>query len=236
MRREWDQLLSLKVLNFLFGGTMVLIGPFLPLYLVHQGFSPLQVGLILGVATFFGVLGQPYWAYMSDRYQTVKKILLFVYFFSFLLSVGLFYSHLFYVVMIFSILFYLVWTPAQALIDSLVIKTVRKGKGSYGKIRLWSSFGFAAIALIAGPLLESIGIKMLSIFFWIMLFTMIISLKPVSDHNESSRSAEANDVKVLLQNREFLWLLILLFILCIPNGFNSMFSLHMKELGAGEKL
>src|SRR3954451_24970588 len=97
MRRERDQIVSLKVLFFLYGGTIVLIGPFLPLYLVNQGFSPLKVGLILGVSTFFGVLGQPYWAYMSDRFKTVKKILLIVYVSSLLISVGLFFSKLFLV-------------------------------------------------------------------------------------------------------------------------------------------
>ncbi len=236
MQQNWNQLTALKTFFFFFGGANVLIGPFLPIYLVHQGFSPSKVGLILGVATFCGVVAQPFWAYMSDQYKTVKKILFILIIACLALSAGLFFSDVFLIAILFALLFYLVWSPMGVLMDSLAIKTVSTGGGSYGSIRLWSSVGFAGIAILAGPLLEWFGIQWLYIYFWLLLIIMIISLKPVHDHNESSKTAELQDVKDLLKNREFVWFLLLIFILSIPFGFNSMFTLYMKDLGAGEQL
>jgi MFS transporter, PPP family, 3-phenylpropionic acid transporter len=236
MQQNRNQLTALKTFFFFFGGANVLIGPFLPIYLTHQGFSPAKVGLILGVATFCGVVAQPFWAYMSDRYKTVKKILLILIIACLALSAGLFFSNVFLIAILFALLFYLVWSPIGVLTDSLAIKTVSISGESYGNIRLWSSVGFAGFAILAGPLLERFGIQWLYLYFWLLLIIMVISLKPIHDHNESSKAVELRDVKELVKNREFAWFLLLIFFLSIPFGFNSMFTLYMKDLGAGEKL
>ncbi|WHY85936.1 MFS transporter [Neobacillus novalis] len=236
MKRDRGQIFSLKLLFFLFGGTNVLIGPFLPLYFVNQGFSALKIGFILGIATFFGVLGQPFWAYLCDRFNTIKKILLLLFVLSLFLSIGMFFSKMLAVVVFFSVIFYLVWSPSGVLIDTLAIKNVNRLHISYGKVRLWSSLGFAGIALIAGPLLEFIGISKLYILFWAFLLIITISILPISDNEQSSKAVGIKDILALFKNREFVWFLVLLLILSIPNGLNGMFSLHMKKLGGGEQL
>jgi PPP family 3-phenylpropionic acid transporter len=236
MKEKTRQIFSLKLLFFVYGGTGVLIGPFLPLYFIHQGFSALDVGFIIGISSLFGVAGQPIWAYLSDRFNTIKKILLILFLSCLILSIGVFYSKILPMVLVFSILFYLVWSPAMTLIDSLAVKKVAALKTNYGNIRLWSSIGYAGIALLAGPILEFTGIQRLNLICWLFLIIMMMTILPIQDQRESSHSVEMKDMLMLFKNKEFAWFLVMLFILSIPNGLNSMFSIHMKKLGAGEQL
>ncbi|PLS05360.1 MFS transporter [Neobacillus cucumis] len=236
MKEIKKQIFSLKLLFFVFGGTNVLIGPFLPLYFIHQGFSPLDVGFILGIASLFGVIGQPIWAFLSDRFKTIKKILLILFLSCLIISTGMFISKTLPVVLIFSILFYLVWSPSGVLIDSMAVWKVNTLKTKYGHIRLWSSIGFAGIALLAGPLLEFTGINKLNLIYWSFLIIIMVTILPIQEQWESTEAVELQDIVMLFKNKEFTWFLVLLFILSIPNGLNSMFSIHMKELGAGEQL
>lgn len=230
------QIFSLKLLFFVFGGTNVLIGPFLPLYFIHQGFSVLDVGFILGIAALFGVIGQPVWAYFSDRFKTIKKILLILFLSCLIISTGMFISKTLSTALIFSILFYLVWSPTGVLIDSMAVLKVNTLKTNYGNVRLWSSIGFAGIALLAGPLLEFTGINNLNLIYWSFLIIIMIIILPIQEQRESTKAVELKDIVMLFKNKEFAWFLGMLFILSIPNGLNSMFSIHMKKLGAGEQL
>ena len=237
MKEKTKQIFSLKLLFFVFGGTNVLIGPFLPLFFIHQGFSAMDVGFIIGIASLFGVLSQPIWAYLSDRFNTIKKILLILFISCLVFSIGMFYSKIMPMVLVFSILFYLVWSPSMVLIDSLAVMKVASLKTNYGNIRLWSSIGYAGIALIAGPILELTGIDRLNLIYWFFLIIMMMTILPIQEQRESSSHAvEIKDLLMLFKNKEFTWFLGMLFILSIPNGLNSMFSIYMKKLGAGEEI
>ncbi|MUV38576.1 putative transporter YwbF [Lentibacillus sp. JNUCC-1] len=71
-----DSLTPLKMLLFSFHATNTIIISFLPLYLKAKGLNPTEIGWVLAVGPLASIFSQPFWGYMSDKYKTVKRMLL----------------------------------------------------------------------------------------------------------------------------------------------------------------
>src|SRR5690625_6929284 len=102
---------------------------------------------------------------MSDKFKTVKKILM-------LLVCGLLISStLFFqvsgllAILLMGAVFFFFTTPIGALSDSLAQRRANHLGVSFGTIRTWGSIGFATSALIIGELLSRIGIQYMIIHY-----------------------------------------------------------------------
>src|SRR5690625_6051874 len=71
-----QSLTPLKVLLFNFYATNTIIVSFLPLYLQYKGLSGKEIGWVLAIGPLVSIFSQPFWGYMSDKYKTVKRIIL----------------------------------------------------------------------------------------------------------------------------------------------------------------
>ncbi len=71
-----ESTVPLKMLLFWFHGANTIIVSFLPLYLQYSGLDGTEIGWVMAIGPFIAIFSQPFWGYMSDKYQTVKKILL----------------------------------------------------------------------------------------------------------------------------------------------------------------
>lgn len=71
-----DSLTSLKLLMFNFHAANTIILSFLPLYLKYKGLSGTEIGWVLAIGPFASIISQPFWGYLSDKYKTIKKMLL----------------------------------------------------------------------------------------------------------------------------------------------------------------
>lgn len=237
MKKRINQLNALKHLYFWYGATVVIVGPFLPLYFYHKGFSIIEIGIFLGVSPFVGILSQPLWAYLSDRFQSVKKILMILFLLTGTASIGVFFGESFSSVLLFTILLYFSWSPTGPLLDSLAISSIQGKSQTYGGIRLFASTGFAVFALLFGSVMRVIGIQYLYLVYWLMLMILLVSLVWIKDIVQLQKKVELRDFKALFQNRYLLWFLLLILLISIPNGFNgAMFGLHLQNLGAKEDL
>jgi MFS transporter, PPP family, 3-phenylpropionic acid transporter len=237
MKIRINQINALKHLLFWNGATVVIIGPFLPLYFFYKGYTVVQIGILLGVAPFMGVISQPFWAYLSDRYQSVKKILLIVFLLTIASSYGVFFGDSFTVILVFIILMYFFWSPVGPLLDSFIIQSIKNGNHTYGSLRLWASVGYAIFALIVGTILRVIGIQNLYVLCLVLFLVLIVSLAFVSDIKQITRKVEFKDINKLLGNRYLVWFLLLVMLLSIPNGFNgAILGIHLQNLGAKEDL
>lgn len=67
---------KLKMLIFFFHVTNTIIISFLPLYLKFKGLSGTEIGWVLAVGPLASIISQPFWGYLSDKYKTVKWVLI----------------------------------------------------------------------------------------------------------------------------------------------------------------
>ncbi|RCW66425.1 MFS transporter [Saliterribacillus persicus] len=236
---EWKKQISfLKALTFLNMSSKGIILPFLPLFLYFRNFSPVEIGMIMGIAPMVSIIAQPFVGYLSDKYKTIKGILIILYFAVIATTFTIFFSGEFIVVFISFIAFHFALSPSTPLIDSMVIKSLgEKRQNQYGKIRLWGSIGFAITAVISGPVLSFIGIDKIYILFWILMLGTIILTIFLKDKNQSSTPVSLQGVKQILKNKNFMYFLFLCFLVMIPHRMNdTMIVLHLEELGGTELL
>src|SRR5699024_40323 len=71
-----QSLTPLKMLLFSFHARNTIILSYLPLYLEYKGLNGTEIGWVLAVGPLAAIVAQPFWGYMSDKYKTVKYILL----------------------------------------------------------------------------------------------------------------------------------------------------------------
>ncbi len=71
-----ESTIPLKMLLFCFHGANTIIVSFLPLYLQFRGLSGTEIGWVMAIGPLVAIFSQPFWGYTSDKYRTVKKILM----------------------------------------------------------------------------------------------------------------------------------------------------------------
>ena len=228
---------SLKLLLFLFHATNTIILSFLPLYLQYKGLNGTEIGWVLAIGPFASIISQPFWGYLSDKYKTVKKMLIISVIGMLIASIIFFQMNHLIAILIIGSIFYFFSSPVGALSDSLAQRRALQLNVSFGSIRTWGSVGFAFSSLIVGELLSRIGIGYMVfpyVFFGSILLVVAFFIKDVET---DSTPVSFKDVQLLLKNFPYLlFLLIMLFITVTHRASDSFIGLYIAELGGGENL
>lgn len=227
------QLILLNALHFIHTGGKAVTLPFLPLFLYYRGFDSVEIGMIMGVAPMVSIVAQPIAGYISDKYKTIKKLLIILNFIVIATGIGVFFPEQFTIVFASVILMHFAMSPGTPLIDSMTLHSLKDNKSDYGKIRMWGSVGFAIIAVASGPILQALGIHKLYILFWFIGLVTLFLYLFLKDENQSATPVNLRSVGELFTNFPFVWALFLAFIMMIPHRVNdTMIVLHMENLGA----
>jgi MFS transporter, PPP family, 3-phenylpropionic acid transporter len=131
--------------------------PYWPVWLAHQGMSPAEVGILLGVAPWTRVLASPLAGRWADRHGRADRLaaVLSIAWVLGLASFALVSS--FWGLLLIMIAVGLVHAPIIPLIDGLTIAAEAAGRVRYGPVRLWGSASFIAASWVGGELLELHG-------------------------------------------------------------------------------
>ncbi len=228
------QIQLLKGLNFSYYATTAILMPFLPLYFASKSFTAFQIGLLMMLGTCVAIFTQPICGYISDRFNTVKKVLLVIWACMLIASIGLFNSDTFLATLFFITLLYLFMMPTVPLLDSMSIKSAQQAGVSYGSLRLWGSIGFAIIALSGGFIILLLGgIENMKYAYWLLWLIPIILIVKVKDEPGIGAKVSFNKIKEVLGNRSFIWFMLLILLIGIPHRMNdTLLGIHMTDLGA----
>ncbi|MCL0081097.1 MFS transporter [Peptococcaceae bacterium] len=226
---------KIKLLVFFYYATVGILIPFLPLFFKSQGFDSYQIGILLAIGPFVSILVQSPWGYLSDRRQTVKKIILLQLFMTLLLSVLLFNLGSFHLLILVMFFFCIFALPLFALVDSLILAAVKETNISFGRYRLWGSLGFALTAAAAGAIISLAGIELIEYLYQgLLLVTLLLALL-VNDTPPAGKPANFASFKKLLANRELLFVLLLIALVGSTNKANDAFiGIFMQSIGGNE--
>ncbi|MCJ8010301.1 MFS transporter [Paenibacillus sp. KQZ6P-2] len=237
--RKDRQMLILRGMNFWQYAILAVLSPFLPLYFANLGYSSSQIGFLMMIGPFIASMIQPFWGYVSDRMQTVKKFIFWLWILAIISSVILFNSGGNYTLTLcFVLAFYFFYQPTMPLLDSISVQSAARRGKSYGSLRLFGSMGYTIISLSGGLLLAVLGginkLPYLLWAVWVVPFLLLILLRDEPAEGEGMTLAT---LKELFTNKSFLWFLFLVFIISVPHRMNDvMLSLYMKELGASDAM
>lgn len=232
-----QSLIPLKMLLFCFHATNTIILSFLPLYLSFKGLSGTEIGWVLAIGPLASIVSQPFWGYMSDKYKTVKRMIIICIIGLIISSIVFFQMDHLIAILLVGAIFYFFSSPVGALGDSLGQRQADHLNISFGTIRTWGSIGFATSALIVGEFLDRVGIQYIVWPYVIMgSLALIVSFR-LTDAHVDSEPVTLSDIHKLIKNKPFvIFLFFMMFITISHRANDSFIGLYITSLGGSENL
>ncbi len=223
------------VLQYSTGGILL---PFFPQYLKTLGYSGTEVGLLLALGPTLSLVAPPMWGQLADRTGRPGRVLVAV-------TAG---SAIFFSLLLFSrsyaaafttLLLYSVCSAAiSTVIDSIALRHVARAGGSYARLRLFGSLGFAAASLVFGRLItridaETVRVPLVlmaaaSIWAIVALRSTTSTVAPTVSTRPTTTFSSAIELARDPQIRLFLIVVALHWIACGP--YHSALSIHVTQM------
>jgi PPP family 3-phenylpropionic acid transporter len=225
--------INLKAFLFFFHSTITIIISFLPLFLQEKGLSNTEIGWILAIGPLAAIFSQPLWGFLSDKYKSVKRVLLTCLIGMFLFSILLFSVSSFLAFVISAFLFFFFMTPVGALGDSLSQKTADQQGISFGSIRMWGSVGFAVTSLLCGQIFSYIGVGNIMIPYVFYAIVSILICLSIIDVKVSKKPVHTSGALELIKDKRISIFLLIIILISITHRTNDSFiGIHMMDIGA----
>lgn len=209
----------------------------MPLYLKHKGLTGIEIGWVLAIGPFATIISQPFWGYVSDKYKTVKKILIISIIGMLMMSMLFFSMEHLVTILIFGALFYFFSSPVGAFGDSLAQRRADELHISFGSIRMWGSIGFGLSSLFIGKLLTKVGIGYIVWPYIILGSFLLVIAFTLKDVVVEEDPIQLIDVKKLFTNRPFIFFLgFMMFVSTAHRANDSYIGIYIQALGGAESL
>lgn len=195
----------LRALMFTIFGSTVLVVSYFQLFFSHLGFSRAEIGYLYGIGPLISVFSNMFWSMASDRYQTVRKVMIILLAGQLIMGVLLANATTFGEVFVLVTLFYFFYYPVYPLADTMAITTASKYGKNFTSIRVFGSIGYAFFALAIGYFLGSFGPGWtMWICIAIVTTTLLIGFKLQDQPVASSSKMELSGLWSILKSREVL--------------------------------
>ncbi|MGG1518381.1 MFS transporter [Paenibacillus oryzisoli] len=229
--------LLLRMFTFSFFMTMGIVVTFFPLYFDYKGYSKIQIGLLYAIGPLIGIATNLLWGILSDRFQTVKKIMVILLIGQLVTAVLVFTAGWFALLYVCLAAFFFFQQPVNSLNDSQVMLNIRANGKSYASFRAWGSIGFAFSAGVFGVLLRVYGTGLTPVLCFITISCSLIIVLLVKDVREGGKKVAFSGMVNIIRNKRFLWFLGLIVIMSVSHRCNDGFlALYMRQLGASDSL
>jgi len=225
----------MKIFYLCYFGASGVYFPYAGLYLGAIGLSGSQIGLIASTVPLAGVLLQPLWGLLSDRYGWRKRLLTTALLASALTAPLVALAHSFALLLLPIALLAVALSPTIPLADATTLQWLRRNGGSYGAVRIYGSFGFMLTALATGSFFVGTGILRLFPLYGLLLgVTFAVSLAAPGQGDAGMLRRGSSGMGSLLRDRALVLFLALCFAAYATYAaYNTFFGLYLRDLGAG---
>ncbi|MNI05096.1 putative nucleoside transporter YegT [compost metagenome] len=227
----------LRGFTFSFYMTMAMVASFFPLYFDYKGYSKLQIGMLYSIGPLVGIVSNLTWGFLSDKYRTIKKIMIILLAVQLVTIFFVFQTDWFTLLYITMAVFFFFQQPMVSLNDSqLMLNASQTGK-SYASYRVWGSIGFAFAAGFFGWLLKSQGSSITPILSASTIGISLLLAFFLKDIRANQKKMEFGGMLNIIGSKKFLWFLFLIMIMAISTRLNDGFlALYLRNMGASDSI
>lgn len=222
----------LRAYNFFYFSILSMFISFLPVYLSFRGIAPGELGLLVGVGSFIGILSQPFWGMLSDKAKTLKRIILLTVGCSVVIGFLLFTSTEFLVLLFLVAAMYFFLMPTDPLTESLNYRVAENHQISFGSIRTYGAIGFATSSLVIGWIVDLWGMESMAWLFvgyGVLTFGFCLF---VPDAPASSKKLSFQELKQFFFYPRTLRFFLLVLLVSTPHRTNDSFlGVYVQSLG-----
>ncbi len=230
---------QLKLYNFFVYGAIAVFTSFFQIYLQDIGLTKIEIGSLMAIGPFVSLFANPFWGYMSDRTQNIRKTVLIMVAGTLLFVQAVFLAQSYSLIFTAMIFYYFFQSPLFAQTNSMILTYIDGTDYKFGSFRLWGSMGWAFTAIIAGPIMDRLGDSQMSLVFSVLLITAFgfALLLPRLKRSSDAPIVTMRGFSQVIMNPYFMTFVILGILVSIPNAMNSSFmSLYITELGGSKQM
>ncbi|WP_166242381.1 MFS transporter [Paenibacillus turpanensis] len=228
----------LKITFFCIFMTMACVVSYIPLWLDARGYSKTEIGFVLSLGPLISIGSNLLWGYVSDRFQTIVKILWIILIGQLVTIFFVGRLESFAAVAIVMAFFYFFQTPMITLQDSLTLNSLGGQQGRYASFRVWGSIGFAVTAVVVGYILKSMHSD--AILWTVMIaaaLTLAVTFGLQDRKGGSVSKLSFAGIWKVIGSPTFLLFLFFLFLMSVAHRANDNFlSLYLQSMGAEESV
>lgn len=227
----------LRAFSFSIFTTMAIVVSYFPLYFDYQGYSKVEIGILYSIGPFVSIASNLIWGIASDRFHTIKRMLITILIGQIVALVAVGYTNSLYGMIAAMSLFYFFQTPVNPLTDSLTLLTVSKSGKSYASIRVFGSLGFAASAMFFGMVLKGQVAQHAVVLCLCTISVSLLFSFTLKDQQGSYRKMEFSNILKIIGQRKFIWFLVGILIVSVAHRMNEGFlALSLRQMGAGDEI
>lgn len=143
---------------FVYFGSLGIFYPYFSLYLREDaGLTGTQVGLILAISPFFGMLAGPFWGHFADRTGARSTVLAFLTLGTALGYLGLGVAAGFWSIVLATAALAVVGTAVFPMMTSVSLAILNDaGPHAFGRVRVWGTIGYFILVITFPWMLEAL--------------------------------------------------------------------------------
>jgi PPP family 3-phenylpropionic acid transporter len=162
--------------------------PYLPLYYRSLGLGLGEIGAILAVGAFVGLVAAPLWGALSDRRRGSPRVLIAGISVAILGAAILALSGALWTTFLGAALFGAGLAGTIPILDARALEASGANRSSYGPLRAWGSMSYVVSTVATGVAIEALGIRIL--FVVVMAALVATAFVGVSLRSPAVRSVD----------------------------------------------
>lgn len=227
----------LSNLYFWFFALLGALLPYWSLYLQDQGFSYLEIALLMGALQATKIFAPNLWGWLGDRWGRRLTLVRVGAGLAALIFLGVLVHPGFYPLLAIMLGFSFFWNAVLPLYEVITLRGLERQRARYGRVRLWGSIGFILAVSLLGFLFEFLPVAALP---WLLLMPfagILVSTWLVPDRPSPPAGDQTAALGALLRQGPVLSFFIVNILLQLSFGsYYTFFSIHLKQFGYGDWL
>ena len=226
--------LKLKLLYIVEFGALACFSPFLTYYFQLRGLSYTQIGIAYAVSSITGVVAQPVWGVVTDKYLNKRTTMIITMVLSSFSIYNFVFAKNFYYILFSIALLLSFQSSLLSVSDAYIYEIMEHHKDiQYGRIRLMGSLAFAIIALSLGQSIKYFGINSAFFLYSIIMFMGVIIVCCIDYKDKTTPpKIDLSDITSLIKDRRFFIFIVSIIFANIALGSNgSYISLLIQKTG-----
>ena len=213
---------------------VAIYAPYFNVYLLELGFSGAQIGLLAAVFPLFALVVAPALSALADRRGWRLRLLQ-------ISLVGwaavlLLYPFLsgFAAFLLLVIVESAMRSPSLPIADGVIARMATRHRLNYGDMRLWGSFGFAAVSILSGMIWQQVGYRVMFVAAAVAVLPALVVARKLEE-GELAVGNGRRSILFLAQDKGLLILYVSAFLLGMALFSTFIFGgVFITQLGGSE--
>lgn len=232
---------NIAILYFVYYFALGCIIPFNTIYMQNYlNFSGEQIGTIWAFSLIASSFFSPIQGMIADRINNPKRIIIISLILASILFVPYIYSNTYFMILMVFIFACGIRSGIGNLLDAITIDYTFKQQLNYGSFRAIGSLSFIFGSIFMGILasyLNTIPSLFVVVHIIFLIITLLFMFPLQSEYTISNRSNFKGDIKVLLKNKEYIFLTITLAIaISMIQNTQSYVAIAIDDLGGSSSI